>query len=146
MLEVLTMAAQPVSPKNMTRMDRASIGLVLDVMDIFQTIYEKMPIQIARAFLIVATNEGKSGKEYAELMDQPQSTMSRHLLDLSIKSRRKGGEGFGLIEGRSDPFELRRTLYKLTPAGKKLLGEILEATDKARKRYETIVSSEETED
>jgi DNA-binding MarR family transcriptional regulator len=79
-----------------------------------------MPIQIAVSFLTVALFEGRSLREYSELLGQAQSTMSRHLLDLGARNRLKE-EGFMLIEQRPDQMDLRRNVYTLTPKGRQLV-------------------------
>lgn len=83
---------------------------------LFQELDKNIPLSIANAFLLVALNEGKSLKEYANMAGMSQSTMSRHLLDLGEK-KRQGGEGYGLVIRRNDPFELRKNMYRLTDKG-----------------------------
>jgi DNA-binding MarR family transcriptional regulator len=76
------------------------------------------------AFLLVALNEGSSLRDIVELSGKPQSTMSRHLLDLGERNRRME-QGLDLVAWRIAPEELRRKEYYLTPKGRALLRRIL---------------------
>lgn len=93
-----------------------------------QTISPTMPIQLAHSFVLVALHEGASLGDLCKLTGFATSTMSRHLLDLSDRNR-KLGSGFGLVERRQDPDELRRNIYTLTPKGRALARSILGALD-----------------
>jgi DNA-binding MarR family transcriptional regulator len=95
----------------------------------FQTISETMPIQIANTFILVALYEGRSMRDYKELAGVQQSTMSRHLLDLGERNRKKE-PGFGLLEQRSDQQDLRRNIYRLTRKGENLLNNIVSVMEK----------------
>lgn len=76
-----------------------------------------VPLQIIHAFVIVARNEGKSLTELAERLGANMSTASRHLLDLGERNRRRE-PGYGLVEAKADPMNLRQKQYTLTPKGK----------------------------
>src|SRR3546814_8246995 len=76
-----------------------------------------------RSFVDVALNEGKSLGELAELVGSNASTVSRHLLDLGERNRRME-PGYGLVDRRVDPMELRKNSYFLTPKGKALAASI----------------------
>jgi DNA-binding MarR family transcriptional regulator len=84
-----------------------------------------MPLGRLEAFILVVLHEGKSLKDLCQISGQPQSTLSRHLLDLGEHTRRRE-RGLGLVEWRIDPYELRRKQYLLTPKGRELLGRLLE--------------------
>ena len=105
--------------------EMARIRTLVRVMDHFQAHNPQVPLAIAEAFLLVALNEGASLRELCEISGQPQSTMSRHLLDLGDKNR-KGEPGMKLVEWEMDPWELRRKMYRLTTRGRKLMRTILE--------------------
>lgn len=94
----------------------------------FQAINDTMPIQSAHSFLTVALFEGRSLREYCELSGVSQSTMSRHLLDLGARNRKKE-EGYMLIEQKADPQDLRRNVYTLTTKGHKLTSQIVSAME-----------------
>lgn len=100
--------------------ERRALSRLRTALGAFQTIDSNMPIQIAVSFLTVALNEGKSLREYGELLDAAQSTMSRHLLDLGPRNRKKE-PGFGLIEQRSSDDDMRRNVYTLTAKGRALV-------------------------
>jgi len=85
-----------------------------------------LPVQMLRAFIAVATNEGKSVSDLADLVGANLSTMSRHLLDLGQFNRKKE-PGHGLIEPKQDPMNLRVKNYVLTPKGKLVLKNIMNA-------------------
>lgn len=85
-----------------------------------------MTLGQAQSFLSVALNEGKSLTELAEINAIPQSTLSRHLLDLGIQDRNRR-PGFGLVIGDTDPMELRRKLYKLTDKGRRMKAQLIKS-------------------
>jgi DNA-binding MarR family transcriptional regulator len=82
-----------------------------------------IPSQMMRTFIAVCENEGKSMTELAEVVGANVSTMSRHLLDLGPRNR-KMEPGYGLIESRTDPMNLRVKCFFLTPKGKLALRNI----------------------
>src|SRR3546814_14747877 len=77
----------------------------------------------SQTFVDVALNEGKSLGELAELVGSNASTVSRHLRDLGERNRRME-PGYGLVDRRVDPMELRKNSYFLTPKGKALAASI----------------------
>jgi DNA-binding MarR family transcriptional regulator len=109
---------------DLTGNGEAALRRTQAVLNQFQVFNPTMPIQMAASFLQVALNEGKSLRELCELSDTAQSTMSRHLLDLGERNRRLG-PGLGLVIGKTDPVELRKKQFYLTPKGRVLLRSIL---------------------
>ena len=85
-----------------------------------------VPTQLVQAFVLVALNEGKSLTELAQALGSSASTVSRHLLDLGERNR-KMEPGYGLVDRRVDPMELRKNIYTLTPKGKLLAASISDA-------------------
>jgi DNA-binding MarR family transcriptional regulator len=85
-----------------------------------------MPLQQAIAFLLVAEDEGLGVGEYAQLANVSQSVMTRNLLDLGERNRNKG-PGFGLLEQRMDPVNMRRHQTFLTPDGRALVRRLIHA-------------------
>ena len=77
-------------------------------------------VSSAVSFLTVAAHEGRSLRELTDLLHTPQTTLSRHLLDLGPRDR-KGREGLGLVDIRPDPHDRRRNFYYLTRKGQALL-------------------------
>ena len=92
----------------------------------FRTVRPTMPLQHAFTFMLVALNEGEGVQEYAELADVSQSVMTRNLLDLGERNRRRE-PGYGLVMQRMDPLDMRRHQTFLTPEGKALLRRIAHA-------------------
>lgn len=91
---------------------------------VFKLLNDTMPLQYVLTFLAVATDEGKGVKDYADKMGVNNTTMSRHLLDLGPRNR-KMEEGFGLVQYRASPLELRKHEYYITPKGRQLLTHLL---------------------
>jgi DNA-binding MarR family transcriptional regulator len=88
--------------------------------------FEELPVGMLTAFLRVAMNEGTSLRDVVEASGKPQSTVSRHLLDLGERNR-QGGPGLGLVQWRIAREELRRKEFTLTAKGRALLANILSA-------------------
>lgn len=86
-----------------------------------------MNLQLVATFLLVALDEGKSKTEYMRRAGVERSTMSRHLLDLGEHTRRKDGEGLGLVTSRLHPESLREHQVYLTTRGRSLLHKMLRA-------------------
>jgi DNA-binding transcriptional LysR family regulator len=77
------------------------------------------PVSLLQAFCAVCDEEGLSMEEYAKRVELPQSTMSRHLLDL-------GEPGLRLVTTRL-VLDARRHEYVLTERGRLLFNKIAEA-------------------
>jgi DNA-binding transcriptional LysR family regulator len=77
------------------------------------------PVSLLQAFYAVCEEEGLSVEEYAKRVELPQSTMSRHLLDL-------GEPGLRLVTSRL-VLDARRHVYVLTERGRLLFNKIEEA-------------------
>jgi DNA-binding MarR family transcriptional regulator len=91
----------------------------------FTNISPTMPIQVAKTFLIVAMNEGASLVEIQRLTGFRQSTISRHLMDLGSRNRKRE-PGFGLLEIKTDEMDLRKNEYWLTAKGRELVGQVID--------------------
>ena len=89
-----------------------------------------IPLAVVQAFLLVCLHEGASLRELCQLSGQPQSTLSRHLLDLG-QFDRKMEPGLKLVAWRHPPEELRRKEYYLTPRGSVLRQKVLRHLDEA---------------
>lgn len=68
----------------------------------------------------IALDEGKSQRYYSDKWRIPPSTVSRVVLDLSIKTR-MGEPGLGLLELRTSSHSLREQEIYLSPTGKALV-------------------------
>jgi DNA-binding MarR family transcriptional regulator len=115
---------EAVQPRDPAPGEVRRLQALVRVCDGFLAYSSTIPLAMAEAFLLVALNEGKSLRELCAISGQPQSTMSRHLLDLGDRNRRME-PGLGLVEWRLHPRELRRKQYLLSPKGRKLLQDIL---------------------
>lgn len=113
------MIARKPRPEGVTRAVRAAMG----ILDPFRELKGTMPAQYIYAFLLVAEEEGLGVVDYAKRADVSVSVMSRHLLDIGERNRHMD-EGFGLVTFRSNPMELRRHEYYLTPKGEALLHKL----------------------
>lgn len=104
--------------------DQRTLFTTSKVLSSFQALNRSMTIELANVFLLVALKEGQRAVDYAKETGLTQSTISRHLLDLSDYRRdlseagagRK--EGYGLVKAEVDPMELRAKRYYLTHKGR----------------------------
>lgn len=101
-----------------------AIGRLINSLKTFKLMKETMPLQYVLSFLAVASDEGKGVKDYAEMLGVNATTMSRHLLDIGPRNREMT-EGYGLIQYRANPLELRKHEYFLTPKGRQLINHVL---------------------
>lgn len=83
-----------------------------------------MPVGQIMALLLVSLHENKPMKELASLADTNISTISRQLIDLGARNRRME-PGYGLIDQRQNPMNLRENRYTLTLKGNHLIKGIL---------------------
>lgn len=109
--------------KELPDAERAAIQNLLAAFDPFFELRSTMPLQYVTAFLLVAHEEGLGVGDYAERAGVSVSVMSRHLLDIGVRDRH-GGEGFGLVEYRAKPMNLRKHEYRLTDQGRALAHKI----------------------
>jgi DNA-binding MarR family transcriptional regulator len=108
----------------MTPAQERTMHALAAVCDEFKRFDPGMPLGRLEAFVLVVLHEGKSLKDLCQMSGQPQSTLSRHLLDLGEHNRLRE-PGLGLVEWRIDPYELRKKQYLLTPKGRDLAGRLL---------------------
>ncbi len=71
-------------------------AVMLDVVNVFLRLRERLPASHIGTFLKVATNEGATVSELAVKCSVSGAVMSRHLGELGGRNRR-GGAGLGLI-------------------------------------------------
>lgn len=109
--------------KKLEGSEAEAVKSLLAALDAFREIRPTMPLQYVVTFLVVALEQGLSVGEYAERAGVSLSVMSRHLLDIGERNRHRE-KGFGLIDYRSHPEELRKHQVFLTPKGKTLLHRI----------------------
>lgn len=104
--------------------EKEALSRLMGSLSVFKILKETMPLQYVLTFLAVATDEGKSVREYARRLGVNNTTMSRHLLDIGPRNRQMQ-EGYNLISYRANPLELRKHEYYITPKGKTLIRQIL---------------------
>lgn len=101
-----------------------TLGRLFNAIDAFRAEGTELSIEQAQLLVLVALNEGASLRDLQEKTQWRMSTMSRYLLDLGARNR-KMEPGFGLIDSRQSPLELRRNEYRLTPKGREVLSRVL---------------------
>lgn len=99
---------------------------LLNAVEAFTKLRATMPIQYVRTYLMVACDEGQGVTEYAKRAGVSQSVMTRHLLDIGERNRRKE-EGFGLVYQKPDPMDLRFHRVFLTDDGHALFHQLMRA-------------------
>jgi DNA-binding MarR family transcriptional regulator len=109
--------------------ERAAAQRILALFNEFRKVRPTMPLQHAYTFVLVAMNEGLGVQDYAELADVAQSVMTRNLLDLGERNRRRE-PGYGLLTQRMDPLDMRRHQTMLTPEGRALWRRIMHMIEK----------------
>jgi DNA-binding MarR family transcriptional regulator len=109
--------------------DDSELRKLIRICDLFREqpgASSNVPLAVLEAFLLACLYEGASLKDLCDLSGQAQSTLSRHLLDLGERNRKRE-PGLKLVAWRHPPEELRRKEYYLTPKGKALRDRMLEA-------------------
>lgn len=112
---------------------KTTAGRLRSVLQMIEGYAPQLSVQQFTSFLTVAMYPGRSLRSLAEMASVPQSTMSRHMLDLGLYRRtRKSGPdgkpgrapGIGLIDATTPPDNLRERHYTLTPKGRAVLNVI----------------------
>ena len=75
--------------------------MLLDVLDLFRTVHQPMPLQYVVTFVAVALNQGENVGEYARKLGIGPDLMARHLLDIGEE------QSLGLITFRPNPLDER---------------------------------------
>lgn len=113
--------------QHLTDEEKRELQAFLNGLEVFLDISKTIPLTYLRSFLLVALDEGESVTTYGNRAGLPQPVMSRHLLDLGERNRHKE-PGFGLVQSKNDPMELRRSIVSLSNTGAALarrLGRVL---------------------
>ena len=113
-----------VSATKLNDAEKEALQKAEKLLDAFRQVRPTMPLQHAYTFLLVALNEGQGVQDYAERAGVAQTVMTRHLLDIGQMNRRRE-PGYGLVQQRSDPMDLRKHQTYLTPAGRALLHRLI---------------------
>lgn len=111
---------------SMSDEDKSLLKGVMTLMDEFAKLRPTMPLQQARAFILVACNEGLGVQDYAELANVSQSVMTRNLLDLGVRNRKRE-PGHGLLMQRMNSMDMRKHETFLTQEGRALLRRLIHA-------------------
>jgi DNA-binding MarR family transcriptional regulator len=114
----VTIQFKPVSADNVSLLKST-----LHAVDAFIGLRKTMPLQYVRAFMLVATDEGRNVTEYAKRAGITPSLMTRHLADLG-EINRYHKPGFGLVEQFDDPMDRRNRLMRLTAKGQQMVQKI----------------------
>jgi DNA-binding MarR family transcriptional regulator len=85
--------------------------------------HKSPPVNYVQAFCLVALEEGMGVEEYAARAKVSTSTMSRHLLDIGDRNRKRES-GLGLVTSRTNPLNRRKVEYFLTEKGVALLHQM----------------------
>ena len=123
--------------------DETQLRNLLRICDLFREqpgASPNVPLAVLEAFLLVCLYEGASLKDLCDLSGQAQSTLSRHLLDLGERNRKKE-PGLKLVAWRHPPEELRRKEYYLTAKGKALRDRMLASADQMPEIHAMYASS-----
>jgi DNA-binding MarR family transcriptional regulator len=113
------------STHHITADDKKTLKSASALLKAFHEAHPLMSFQMAHTFIAVALDEGKSMSEYALKLGLPQSTVSRHLLDLGPRNRKKG-PGLELLRPERDPEDFRRWTQHLTPKGRELIRRVID--------------------
>lgn len=130
-----TMIARTIDRSDRTGAEATIIKQMLAMFDPLFNVRGTMPARCIQAFLLVAQEEGLSVGEYAKRAGVSPTTMSRNLLDMSVRDRNYE-EGAGLIEGKENVLNRREKLYSLTPKGRALLASIVLTSEERKRRHE----------
>jgi len=112
--------------EELTARDRLKLREFLAALQVFTDLEPNMPIQMVRAFIYTALNEGVGSVEIGRQAGLPSGVIARHLGDWG-KFDRYGRPGHDMIEGRSTYEDRRSRLQFLTAKGRGKLGAILNA-------------------
>jgi hypothetical protein len=107
---------------------KAGLNL-LGALKCFQEIRHTMPLQYVATFLLVALDEGKTIGEYALKADVSLSVMSRHILDLGLRTRGRA-PGLGLVVTKQNLINLREHTVHLTDKGRALYRKIVKQLER----------------
>lgn len=100
--------------------DLLAVKKLAGALQVFSNERGTMPMQYVESLLLVAEEEGLSVTDYAKRADVSVSVMSRHLLDIG-KRNREMKPGFGWVDYRNNPMELRKKEYFLSDKGRALI-------------------------
>lgn len=124
---VVAKASQGITPLQ-AKGQQTALNSIVRVIKEFRSLNELFPLQHAETFLHIAMRPGITVKELCDLTGQSQSSMSRHIAEMTLAGR-GGRSGHDLVEDRRDPVEARRIAVFLTPKGKTFVSKLLKNVD-----------------
>lgn len=87
-----------------------------------------LPLSTLSIFIHIARYPGCSGKEVADNLGLPLSTVSRNIAKLSEWEKHKVA-GLNLIINDTDPMDRRRRVLTLTSKGRRTYGEMIKTME-----------------
>jgi hypothetical protein len=113
---------------NPTTAERQGLTALLRCLSALADVNPGMPVGQALTTVLVALDPGKSVREYAQELGQPESTVGRWLLDLGEQTR--GNLEVKLLSWRLNPENMKKKQYFLNPKGTALINRFLTALGK----------------
>ena len=104
--------------------DKRSLHKVALLSAVLRNVNATISIQQVHTLILVALHEGSSVTEIARMSGFKLPTVSRNLLDLGMRNRKRE-PGYGLVETEVDPMELRKKSVTLTPKGREVIRQIV---------------------
>jgi len=105
---------------------RIKLSKVVALIAAIRKIDPRMPLGEVMFFITTAQNEGKSLKELAERCEILMPAASNYLDDLMFISGKNKGVGVSLLTAYDNPIDRRQKIITLTPAGRKLVENLIE--------------------
>jgi DNA-binding MarR family transcriptional regulator len=108
--------------------DPRTIHKMMRLFTEFQKLYPSMPVSMAVTFFAISYLDEPTSVEIASHAQLTRSAASRYTQDLGSGSPTEAGRrappiraGLGLVEGRTDPLDMRIVRFRPTPKGRALL-------------------------
>jgi hypothetical protein len=89
-------------------------------LNVFRTMHPRIEAQTIVTFLMVASHEGRTQQQIAELVGTTQSSVSRNLAALA----QYGDVALDLVTIRENPENRRQKEVRLTPKGRMVIQQI----------------------
>lgn len=116
------------NPQNYNRDRQRSLRALLKVCDVMRTLDDDIPLQTVTMFLLIAEHEGLSLIELTQRLGMASSSASRNVAALS-KVHRLRKPGLDLVVSKEDPRDRRRKTHHLTPKGRRVAQQMLDALE-----------------
>jgi hypothetical protein len=111
--------------------DKTACGHARQLIQLFMSEAKRniLPLVYIDTFLMVACNEGKQVKDYAEMTHVSKSVMSRQLLDIGPSTSPTREPGLGWVMSRANPNEPGKHEIFLTAKGLSLAARVRQLLD-----------------